>query len=179
MTDNKKPSNPSDEKLLGRLKDNGEAPSPANPKPAEENKEVAEALAKINEQMEELKKMNEELKKREEALKAREEKLNGPPPEEIKLVAATHGAKAARMKEMLEKQPKVRIMIPLEGGENPKDAQLPITINGYRFNVPKGKYVNVPEQVADMIAESYNQTEAAGRDFRLDQRSQATQDALT
>jgi len=41
------------------------------------------------------------------------------------------------MKALLAAQPVVSIMVPLETGE-PKGTQLPVTINGYRVNVPKG-----------------------------------------
>ncbi len=59
------------------------------------------------------------------------------------------------MKAMLDAQPKVRTFVPLENGEKLGEF-LPVNINGYRLNVPKGVYVDVPQTVADIIAESYN-----------------------
>lgn len=73
------------------------------------------------------------------------------------LVAQQHKTDALKMKEHLSTQDKVKIFVPLEGKE-PKGSQLPVTLNGYRVNVPKGMYVAVPEQVADIIMESLNQT---------------------
>ena len=59
------------------------------------------------------------------------------------------------MKAMLDAQPKVRVLVNLEGDEKLGEF-LPVNINGYRLNVPKGKYVDVPQTVADIIAESQN-----------------------
>jgi hypothetical protein len=68
------------------------------------------------------------------------------------------------MKSLLESQPKVRVLVPLEAGEtivkNTDGSKafpfLPVSINGYRLNVPKGVYVDVPQTVADIISESFN-----------------------
>jgi len=68
-----------------------------------------------------------------------------------------------QMKVTLEAQPKISILIPLEKGEG-KGAQQPFTINGYRFDVPKGVMTQVPQQVADMVAERFN--------VELEQKSQ-------
>ncbi len=81
-------------------------------------------------------------------------------PEEIQAVDKTFKSKRMIMKEKLAEQPKVRIFIPLDGKETP-GTQHPVTINGYRVNIPKGVYCEVPQQVADIIMESLNQTEAA------------------
>jgi len=61
------------------------------------------------------------------------------------------------MRVHLAKQPKIRILIPVEGKEKP-GMTVPVTINGYRLNIAKGVYVEVPEQVADMIMKSQKQT---------------------
>lgn len=61
---------------------------------------------------------------------------------------------AADMKAMLDAQPKVKIYVPLENGE-PKGTLLPVNINGYRVNVPKGVVnVEVPEAIADIVFQS-------------------------
>lgn len=57
-----------------------------------------------------------------------------------------------RMREVLEAQPKVRMIVPLESGEK-LGAQEMVSINGYQVWVPKGRYVNVPEQIADMLSD--------------------------
>ena len=67
---------------------------------------------------------------------------------------------AQKTKIRLSKQPKVRIIIPKEKTES-KGATLPVTINGYRLNIPKGVYVEVPEQVAQIVMESEQQTAEA------------------
>lgn len=59
------------------------------------------------------------------------------------------------MKSLLAAQSKVRVLVPLESGEKLGEF-LPVSINGYRLNVPKGVYVDVPQSVADIISESYN-----------------------
>lgn len=67
------------------------------------------------------------------------------------------GSKAAKMKEILSKQPKVRVLIPLEPGEK-RGSTESVTLNGYRLNIQKGVYVDVPQQVADVLSNSLNQT---------------------
>lgn len=59
------------------------------------------------------------------------------------------------MKAVLDAQSKVRVLVPLESGEKLGEF-LPVNINGYRLNVPKGVYVDVPQTVADIISEAYN-----------------------
>lgn len=63
------------------------------------------------------------------------------------------GSKAQRMKEVLAKQPKVRILIPLGESERIGSTKQ-VILNGYRLNIQKGVYVEVPEQVATLVEES-------------------------
>lgn len=65
----------------------------------------------------------------------------------------TYEGKAAKMKEALALQPKVRIKIPLEQGEK-MGITKSVILNGYRLNIKKGVYVDVPEQVAEVLGES-------------------------
>lgn len=81
-------------------------------------------------------------------------------PAEKQNIGQIHKNKAQIMKEKLALQPKIRIFMPLEGREKP-GTLFPVTINGHRMYVPKGMYVDVPEQVADIIKDSLQQTEAA------------------
>ena len=93
-----------------------------------------------------------------------------------------HMGKADFMKAHLAKQPKVKILVPLEGKELRGKSILPVTLNGYRLNVPKGVYVEVPEQIGNIIMDSLNQTEEAlDNDFRLDRAdvTPAKQEALS
>lgn len=82
-------------------------------------------------------------------------------------------ADAKIVREALEKQPKVRLFIPL--GINEKagspSAFESVTINGYRMVLPKGEYVTVPQAVADIIEAHYNMTPEnteMGQAYRLD-----------
>lgn len=80
-----------------------------------------------------------------------------------------HESKKDRMKANLAAQPKVPIFIPLEGKEKVGQASLPVTMNGYRLNVPKGIYIDVPKQIGEEIRNSLNQTaQALENAFRLD-----------
>src|ERR1035437_1016317 len=96
-------------------------------------------------------------------------------PEEQQSVIEAHKSDADKMKANLAAQPKVRIYVPLEGKEK-MGTQLPVTVNGYRVNIPKGVYVDVPEQIADIVTYSLNQTqqaiESSKRLDRLDERGQ-------
>jgi hypothetical protein len=58
------------------------------------------------------------------------------------------------------KQPKKSIMIPREKSD-PVGAYETVQINGYTFQITKGVYVEVPEQIAQIIMESQQQTEQA------------------
>src|SRR5690348_11952416 len=70
------------------------------------------------------------------------------------------------MKALLESQDKVRIYVPLENGE-PKGTQLPVNINGYRVNVPKGvPNVEVPQSVAEIIWQSLGVYDEASSSLR-------------
>lgn len=71
--------------------------------------------------------------------------------------------KANQQKAYLDAQPKVSVLIPFAKGEK-KGVTQPFTINGYRLNVPKGVMIQVPQQIAEMIAERFNvELEVKGR----------------
>ena len=70
------------------------------------------------------------------------------------------GSKAKTMKGVLLKQEKVRIFVPREPKEDPSIKQS-ITLNGYRLDFPKQTYIEVPEQIAEVIMESQRQTDEA------------------
>ncbi len=87
---------------------------------------------------------------------------------------------AQKMKDHLAKQKKVSIMIPLEVGVAPEVAEkIPfvVNMNGYRFQIKRGVFVEVPEQVADMIKERLESEGKIGRNLRID-RNQNTLEAL-
>lgn len=70
------------------------------------------------------------------------------------------GSKAAIMKAKLLAQHRVRIIIPRGQGE-PKSIDHSVNLNGYRLDFPKNVYIDMPTQIADVIMDSQQQTEAA------------------
>lgn len=145
------------------LKPTDSAQENASVIPATQDEAIADKLAQLEEALKKTNEINTRLEAQEKAI---DEKMKTMKPlatlsgEDKIHVAKLHQSKALAMKENLSKQQKVRIFVPLEGKEK-KGTQLPVTLNGYRVNVPKGLYVDVPEQVGDVIAESLNQTQAA------------------
>ena len=94
-------------------------------------------------------------------------------------------AKADKMAKHLDKQPKVRVLIPLEPNEKVgvvkefrvkgilqyryvSGAVWSKTFNGYRVILPKGVYTDAPEQIADNIAKELDQTQRAGEHLKID-----------
>lgn len=138
--------------------------------------------------LEKLEAMEQRLADRELALIEREKQLEKQveanrflkpmSPEVRAQVEEIHASKAEIMKKHLDKQPKVRMFIPLQGAEKVGTIH-PVVMNGYRINVPKGQYVDLPQQVADLLTNSFNQTEQAGAAFRLDKSGKEKQDAMS
>lgn len=82
-----------------------------------------------------------------------------------------HRTRALRMKEHLDKQPKVRVLIPFNSGETPEQAKkIPfhVNINGWTMDVPRGVMVDVPEQVAQMVYERLESEGRIGSQYRID-----------
>lgn len=77
--------------------------------------------------------------------------------------------KAHKMKSILDAQPKVMTLVPLAPGENAESWEY-VGINGYPIWIKKGVYVEVPQQVAQILAESYNLTYAIGKEHLIDAR---------
>ena len=73
------------------------------------------------------------------------------------------GSKAERMKAHLLAQPKVRIIVQKEQGEE-GTTPLSVNLNGYRLDLPKNVYIDVPEQIADLVVNSQQQKENALND---------------
>lgn len=78
----------------------------------------------------------------------------------VKCDRVSPGSDAERMLQALASQPKVRTRIPREAKE-PIDAVASPIMNGLRINIRKGISVDLPEQVAKLIEDSYFQTEQA------------------
>lgn len=54
---------------------------------------------------------------------------------------------------VLAKEKKVRIKIP-EDYKNPMNRVVPVSINGYLYYINRGETVEVPETVADILAQA-------------------------
>jgi hypothetical protein len=106
-------------------------------------------------------------------------------PKEERLDEKKWKSKADRMRDHLESQPKVRVLVPLEPNEKQGVVKKVIVrgyeetvavsgavwvtnLNGLHIVVPKGVYYDVPQQVADKIGNEYNQTQHAGDQFKID-----------
>lgn len=109
-----------------------------------------------------------------------------PNPAEDREVNKKWKTKAEAMKLKLLSQEKVSILIPLEptervgvvewrNGKNGEAYQVHISgakeevqLNGYKYFIPKGVYVQVPRQVAEVISKAQQQTLEAGANISLD-----------
>jgi len=60
------------------------------------------------------------------------------------------GGKAEAMREKLQAEPKVRVLIPLANGERDGVTQS-VILNGYSLYIRKGEYVDVPQSVAEVL----------------------------
>lgn len=112
-------------------------------------------------------------------------KVDQTTPEEDRDTERHWQAKADAMAKHLHKQPKVRVLIPLEGKDQVgvvkeveergtiqyryvSGAVWSKTFNGYKVIIPKGVYYPVPEQIAENISTELNQTQLAGQHLKID-----------
>lgn len=86
------------------------------------------------------------------------------------------GSKADKMKQSLLAQPRVRILVPRAPGEH-HSVLMSVNLNGYRLDFPKNSYVDMPEQIAQIIMESQKHTDNALQAFKID-GDQKKKDAL-
>lgn len=109
-----------------------------------------------------------------------------PNPAEDREINRMWKTKAIAMQDKLSKQPKVSILIPLEPAEKAgvveerTDKQgrtyqahvggaiETVQLNGFKYMIPKGKYVPVPQQIAEIISRSQQQTLEAGSNISMD-----------
>jgi len=106
-------------------------------------------------------------------------------PKEAKIDEKRWRTKAQKMRAKLEAQPKVRFLIPLDPNEKVgvvreieikgrkeyvhiSGAIETVQLNGYKTIIPKGKFVEIPQQVADVLSESYRLTQEAGKEYLVD-----------
>lgn len=84
-----------------------------------------------------------------------------------KQTAQTAKSRIGTMKAILDKQPRVSFMIPLGIGEKP-GAVHEVGINGYNQVYPKGKMIEVPQSIYELLASHFNITSEVGQQWRLD-----------
>src|SRR3990167_3216342 len=70
------------------------------------------------------------------------------------------GSKAAKMKEILLAQEVVTMFIPENPGED-ASVKATVNLNGYRLDLPKQTYLQLPKQVAETLMVSFKQTREA------------------
>jgi len=108
-------------------------------------------------------------------------------PGQLKIEKEKYLSKREIMRVHLMNQPRVRILVPLGSKEKVgvinlvhnketkreeqvyvSGAYLPVQLNGFKWLIAKGKYQSVPEDIADVISESLNQTTEAGKSHLID-----------
>ncbi len=78
---------------------------------------------------------------------------------DLVITAVTHLSDRAKIyRDYLKAQKLIRIRIN-KTEEEPKGVMHPFCINEFRFAVPKGRYVEVPSPVADLIVDAYEQAD--------------------
>lgn len=87
------------------------------------------------------------------------------------------GGKAKAMKDSLLVQGRVRVLIPVDSGSDPS-VPFSVCLNGYRLDLPRNQYIDVPQQVAEVIMNSHSQTVRALEQFKIG-GNKAKEDALS
>lgn len=114
-------------------------------------------------------------------------------PTEDRRVEAQWRAKAKKQWDYWNSQPKTSILVPLSGQEKQGvikwelDAALGVQVpkhvsgaiqtaieNGAQYVIPKGVYVDVPQPVAKLIQDKYQQTSQAGANIKADRMDPET-----
>lgn len=89
-----------------------------------------------------------------------------------------YGRRKAEIAEILKKQPKVAFMVPRAEGEVDGLAYETVQINGHRMEIRKGVMVQIPQQVAEILANKYRVQMEAGSS-KLINRSEEVTDRLS
>jgi hypothetical protein len=80
----------------------------------------------------------------------------------------------SQTKYILDNSEHISFIIPLNEGDAVGSAET-TQINGYRLTIQKGVMVNIPKQVAYLLAEKYRIAMTAGQDKRIDRASEITE----
>lgn len=78
-----------------------------------------------------------------------------------------------RTRAALAKEPKIPFIIPLYEGEKAGIARESVTINGYRFDIQKGKMMDLPKSVVELLSAHYQIQlggSAFGQKFDIDRK---------
>ena len=111
--------------------------------------------------------------------------IERPNPREEKTVIRKYKTKREIMRAKLEAQPTVRFFLPLSGQEqagvvrevvkNGRKEQIYVSgaietvqLNGYKILIPKGNFIDIPQQVAEVLSDSMQLTNKAGEAFLID-----------
>ena len=115
-----------------------------------------------------------------------------PSPTEERLTNKLWFTKAQAMQDHLMKQKKISILVPTEPhekvgvveervGKDGRPYQVHISgaiitpqLNGFKFMIPKGRYYDVPEQIALVVSNSQQQTLSAGDHIAIDRIDERT-----
>lgn len=81
------------------------------------------------------------------------------------------------MERILSKQKKVHMNIPLDIGEK-RGSTIPVCINGWVKYYPKGKMIEVPQGVFDILAAHYDLTDKAGEEYEVDRVDDKTKERI-
>lgn len=137
------PANGTKEELVKRLDDSAGVTTPTEPETTEEDKDASTGAPEPKEKQTTAEKNTE------------------------KVIESLHRKDANIMKQHLDKQPKVRILVPFEPGVDPTiAAKIPfvVTLNGYRMEIKRGVWADVPEQVAQIIQDRLASEGMVGRE---------------
>lgn len=77
-------------------------------------------------------------------------------------------------KYILDNSEHINFIIPMQEGD-PVGSFETTQINGYKLTIQKGVMVNIPIQVANLLAEKYRIAMTAGQDKRIDRASEVTE----
>ncbi len=109
-------------------------------------KKIEDALAKLEQKEKEVDLKLSELREQSETISKIEEKLKEIPTRELVEESISTG-------EALNKEKKVSIVVP-KSELNPQDLLVPVTVNGYTYQIIRGEEVEVPVTIKNILKEA-------------------------